>query len=79
MSKNNNKYKATEKGFKEVDDEEEEKVSTKAAKIPVEEDLSIPYPDKGGHSVAQLAGMEDHKRKAILGEKDTEFTKKYHL
>lgn len=93
MSKS--KFKATDKGFKEVDDEEiketlptkaeekeieklvEEKEEKKAPKIPVEQDLSIPYSDLG-YTVSQIAGFPEHKRLACLGpEKNKEFRKKY--
>jgi hypothetical protein len=38
--------------------------------------MDIPYPELG-HTVSQLEGMETHKRKAILAERDDEFVKKY--
>ena len=56
-------------------DNEAEKKSD--ANLSIELNKHIPYPDLGGHSVAQLAGMETHKRKAILASKDDEFVKKY--
>lgn len=88
MSKGNNKknFKATEKGFKEVDEEEEkvEKKETKketpqGVKLENADNMDIPYPDLGGHTVSQLSQFQEHKRKSILGAKDAEFCKKYHL
>ena len=90
-NKSKSKYKATDKGYKE--EEEEELKETVPSKEEVEEieelveekienlenDFTVPYPDLGGHTVAQLAGFPEHKRQAILGPKDKEFTKKYHL
>lgn len=72
--------KPTNKAHKIEDDDEEEEVktSTSTKKLKVEvDDAYIPFPDKGGHSVYQLKNFPEHKRKAILGEKDSEFLKKY--
>ena len=87
MSKNNKKtFKATDKGFKEEEEEEvkeetkaEAKEEVKAPKIANVDNMDIPYPELGGHTVSQLSQFQEHKRKAILGGKDVEFCKKYHL
>ena len=47
------------------------------ANLAIEVNTHIPYPSLGGHTVSQLAGMETHKRKAILADKDDEFVNKY--
>lgn len=45
--------------------------------LALETNRHIPYPELGGHTVAQLSGMETHKRKSILASKDDEFVSKY--
>jgi hypothetical protein len=57
---------------KEVDKQEKKK-----PQINPIDDMSIPYPDKGGHTVSQLVGLAPHKRQSVLGEKTQEFEKKY--
>ena|SRR6185312_9041595 len=52
-----------------------QKASTE--KLELENNLHIPYPELGGHTVSALSQMETHKRKSILGEKDADFVKKY--
>jgi hypothetical protein len=45
--------------------------------LALETNYTVPYPELGGHTVSQLANMETHKRKSILGAKDDEFVKNY--
>lgn len=94
-NKNNKKYTPTKTGYKEeeklketvptkaeqkeIEKLVENKEEKKAPKIANEDNMDIPYPDLGGHTVSQLSQFQEHKRKAILGANDAEFCKKYHL
>jgi hypothetical protein len=58
--------------------EEAKEEKQEEAKLDLENDLSVPYPELG-HTVSQLSAFPEHKRQSILGGKDKEFCKKYHL
>lgn len=58
---------------------EDKKETPSGVKLENANNMDIPYPDLGGHTVSQLSQFQEHKRKSILGANDAEFCKKYHI
>ena len=63
---------------KEIEKLLEKKETPQGVKLENAENLDVPYPELG-HTVSQLSQFQEHKRKTILGARDAEFCKKYHI